>query len=256
MKLFSALSLAACAAIAIGLCSCSDDDTTVVIPDQTNAPKDVTQTIDPDFAALLVSKGYIKSATQVQDTTLAKITVLDVSGNPLSKTGKLTSLAGIEHFKNLTTLIAKSQAIESLDLSANTALTAIDVQNNKLTSITLPQAENLQEVNVGRNQLTELNASNLPNLEFLDCSYNNISQLDITGTPSLLTLYVNSNNLSSIDISNAAGITAFGCDQNPGNGSVFAVKAWFDNTNIPSNFTSGSWTINGATVAVDYSTSL
>lgn len=239
------------------LSSCHDDDTTIVIPGpgevEITPATDVTSLVDADFAAALAQAGYIDNAAKIIDSTLTKITVLNINGNPLRSTGKLTSLKGVELMTNLTELSAKSQALTALDLSKNVNLTDVEVSNNALTSLTLPAGAPLQIVNAGRNQLTDFVAEGYSQLTKLDVSYNELSSITLSGLNNLATLYINNNQLTNADISNFTTLTAFGCDNNPGEAGEFVVKAWFDTANVPSaNFTSGSWTINGETVAVSY----
>lgn len=244
-------------ASAAALSSCHDDDTTIVVPGpgevEITPATDVTSLVDADFAAALAQAGYIDNASKIIDSTLTKITILELNGNPLRSTGKLTSLKGIEFMTNLTELSAKSQALTELDLSKNVNLTDVEVSNNALTTLTLPVGAPLQIVNAGRNKLTDFDAEGYSQLTKLDVSYNELTNLTLSGLDNLTTLYINGNQLANADISNFTSLTAFGCDANPGSAGEFVVKAWFDTSNVPSaNFTNGSWTYNGETVAVSY----
>lgn len=245
-------------ALSAFMTSCHDDDTTIIDnpnpgTEEITPSTDVTAMVDPDFAEVLKSKGYIDNAAQIIDSTLKKITVLDIAGNPLAKTGKLTSLKGIELMTNLKMLKCNSQEIESLDLSKNVNLTEINASNNDLTELILPAGAPLTIVNAGRNDLTQMSVVGYPTLERLDLSDNDLTSLTMSGLTGLTVLYINDNELASADISESTSLTAFGCDENPGTAGVFTVKAWFTNSNIPSaNFTSGSWTYENQTVAVSY----
>ena len=243
-------------ALSAFMTSCHDDDTTIIEnpgTEEITPSTDVTAMVDADFAELLQSKGYIDNAAQIIDSTLKKITVLDIAGNPLSKTGKLKSVKGIELMTNLEMLKCNSQDIESLDLSKNVNLTEVNASNNDLTELILPACAPLTIVNAGRNDLTQVSVVGYATLERLDLSDNDITSLTMSGLTGLKVLYINDNELTSADISESTGLTAFGCDENPGAAGVFTVKAWFNNENIPSsNFTSGTWNYNNQTVAVSY----
>lgn len=245
-------------ALSAFMTSCHDDDTTIIDNPNTGTEDitpstDVTAMVDPDFAGLLKSMGYIDNASQIIDSTLQKITVLDISGNPLSQTGKLTSVKGIELMTNLKMLKCNSQEIEKLDLSKNVNLTEVYASNNEITELILPAGAPLTILNAGRNDLTQMSVTGYPTLERLDLSDNDLTSLTMSGLTGLKTLYINDNELTSADISESMGLTAFGCDENPGAAGVFTVKAWFTNSNIPSvNFTSGSWVSDGQTVSVNY----
>lgn len=46
-------------------------------------------------------------------------------------------------------------------------------------------------------------------------------------------------------------LTYLSCSGNPGDGTVFPVTAWFDNTNVPKDFPT-SYLYNGKTITIDY----
>ncbi len=71
---------------------------------------------------------------------------------------------------------------------------------------------------------------------------------------SLTDLHCYGNQLTALDVSKNTALTELSCEDNPGNGTVFPVTAWFDNNSIPSSysFTTGSWYYGGATITVDY----
>lgn len=92
----------------------------------------------------------------------------------------ITSLQGIENFKNLTTL---------------------SVTDNGLTSLDLRQNTQLRYVNCMYNRLTDLYVSGLTGLETLFCEHNYLETLDLSGDVSLKTLYSRHNLLKSLDLS-------------------------------------------------------
>lgn len=65
-------------------------------------------------------------------------------------------------------------------------------------------------------------------------------------------LYCDNNQLTSLDISKNKSLKILSCKGNPGNGSVFSITAWFDNSNIPENFSEGSYTYNDGTITIVY----
>lgn len=65
-------------------------------------------------------------------------------------------------------------------------------------------------------------------------------------------LYCDDNQLTSLDISKNRSLEIFSCTGNPGNGSIFPITAWFDNSNVPELFSKGSYTYNGRTVSIVY----
>lgn len=134
------------------------------------------------------------------------ITSLDVTGN-----------------KFLRVLDVHNNKIEgSIDCSAMTKLSKVDVANNKLTRFILPKQSVLGTVDCASNMLTDLDVTNLDALTELHCDSNMLSTLDLTGLtaleevyaygnqftqfvtapcPALKTLNASDNKISSVDLS-------------------------------------------------------
>lgn len=247
------IGLAAVALMAFAT-ACSDDDDDNGYNETITANTDVTALIAPDFAQKLQEQGIIRNASKIMGSEVLNVTVLNLSGNPLSTNGKLTSLKGIEVFRNLKELDVKSNELTSLDLSKNSELETVRVTNNKLRSLILPaRDEDLEILECGQNELSTLDLSGLDDLRRVDCSENNLTSINLTGCTELTTLYANDNKLTSIDISPARTLTAFSCENNPGLNGTFAVTASFAPTSVPANFTTGTWQYEGQTVTVVYS---
>ena len=81
----------------------------------------------------------------------------------------LSSLLGIEHFVNLTTLDFNNNTITSVDLSTFTALTYLDCSYNQMTSLELDDLAKLVVLDCSYNQLSQLDISMLENLASLTC---------------------------------------------------------------------------------------
>ena len=93
---------------------------------------DFTVLFDPGFAQKLQELGHISDAENITSADMEKIaaiTELDVSGTYENR-GTLTSLQGIEYFESLTELYCLSNQLTSLDVSANTALTFLECEDN------------------------------------------------------------------------------------------------------------------------------
>lgn len=112
--------------------------------------------------------------------------------------------------------------------------------------------ESLTHLHCEYNQLPELDISKNTALEFLSCYYNQLTELDMTQNTALLYLSCSGNQLSVLMASKNTALAELNCDNNPGNGSVFPVTAWFGNSQIPSNFTTGNWWINDQKITIDY----
>ena len=109
------------------------------------------------------------------------IAVIDCSGREIS------SLAGIEKFTKLETLICAENNISSLDLSSNTLLT---------------------ELNCSDNIISTLNVGSCTMLYALECSLNPLSSIDLSKNTALRYLYcVGNDNMTSLDITNCSALT-------------------------------------------------
>ncbi len=125
--------------------------------------------------------------------------------------------------------------LEYIDLSDNTALTSIVLNDNALTELDLSGNPNLIELFVDGNKLTELDISNNMGLALIMCERNSIKEIDLTGhselielhcnynelnslntseCPQLYNLQFNYNKIKSIDLSQNPEIVALGCDGN------------------------------------------
>jgi surface protein len=150
----------------------------------------------------------------------------------------IADLTGIEAFVNITALNASGNtAISSLDLSNNTELTNVQVQDcslsegvdlsmqtklgflslsgNDLTELDLSQNILLQDLRLSSNNLTSLDLSANPEIKFLRVSNNQLTSLNITGLSNLQQLFASNNELSgSLDLSIYSDLTAVRIEQN------------------------------------------
>ena len=226
------------------------------------------------LTALDVSKN---TALTYLSCTFNQLTALDVSNNTaltfLSCSGN--QLAALDVSKNtaLTGLGCCNNKLTALDISKNTALTdlacydnlltALDVGknmalnslhcfDNQLTALDVSKNTALTDLRCSNNLLTTLDISKNTALTFLHCSGNQLTALDVSKNTALNDLYCYDNQLTALDISKNTALKWLYCDRNPGNGTVFPVTAWFDNSSVPNGFTTGSWDYNGNTISIDY----
>lgn len=87
-----------------------------------------------------------------------------VNADSFNSQTKITSLAGIEYFPNLTVL---------------------ECERNSLTSLNVTKNTKLQELNCDRNQLQSLDVSQNKELTKLQCRYNQLPGLDVTKNTNL-----------------------------------------------------------------------
>lgn len=171
---------------------------------------------------------------------------LDVSNNTqliyLSCPYNNLSLLDVSNNTQLTNLLCHDNNLSTLDISNNTQLTDFYCSDNKLSSLNILSNTQLSIFDCNSNNLSSLDVSNNTQLTWINCNSNNLSTLDVSNNTQLESLYCYSNNLSTLDISNNRELNYFSCYNNPGENGEFVVKAWFDNSSIPSDsFTSEGW---------------
>ena len=185
-----------------------------------------------------------------------QLTSLDVGQNTLLTylgcwNNQLTSL-DISKNTVLTRLLCWNNQLTSLDVSQNTALMHLLCSDNQLTTLDVGQNTALAQLSCSDNQLTSLDISKNTALISLGCWNNQLTSLDVSQNTALMHLQCSDNQLTSLDISKNTELNLFTCYNNPGDGAVFPVTAWFGNDAIPSYFTSSGWTYGENTISIDY----
>ena len=198
--------------------SCSDDnsndslvnDQYLLIPDNHFEQILIDQGLDTD--GTLNGQMLREDAEQVQR--------LDLNLN--SHFGEIEDLTGIEGFTNITFLSAVGQNLEDIDLSSNTKLDTLYLQNNYLTTMDISNNVNLMVIEVLVNELhtitglehaSQLKKLNLSynyfedfsianaSIEHLLMSDNQLTSFDSTGAPNLKSILLTTNQLSSVNFS-------------------------------------------------------
>ena len=128
-------------------------------------------------------------------------------------TDKISSLRGIEHFKNLDSLLCRGAdayeyddvghpgMLDTLDVSANRKLRYLACDKNMLRSLDMSDNPFLDEVLCSYNLLEEIDLSAVPRLKLLRMWSNDVSTLDLSKTPLLETLECGGNSITGIDVS-------------------------------------------------------
>ncbi len=127
---------------------------------------------------------------------------------------EIGSLAGLEHFTNLKTLLCAGNALTTLDVSANTMLTLLDCSNNAITGLDLSSNTALVTLCVNNNDLTDLNVSMLTSLTRLLCRENQISELFVSNNVALEELDCADNQLDSLNVKKLTELRKLRCNKN------------------------------------------
>ena len=137
-----------------------------------------------------------------------KVSYLDLTGLSME------SLAGIEAFVNLDTLICYETGISEMDLSENMALIFLSCGLNKISSLNVTNNTKLTFLSCYDNQLTGLDVSNNTALTRFDCNRNQLSTLDVTSNSALRELSIADNQLTSLDVSNNTDLLRLDINRN------------------------------------------
>lgn len=146
-----------------------------------------------------------KFAPQLESIDVSKnteLTYLSIQANQ-NNYGKLKTLDLTKNTKldGMGLYVLYNQLTE-LKLGENT-LTAINVQNNKLTSLEWEKLSGLKNLYAADNELTSINVSGMANLVWLDVKNNQLTgDLDLTANQKFQNVYVNNNKLTSVKVSN------------------------------------------------------
>ena len=131
-------------------------------------------------------------------------------------TEKISSLAGIESFSNLDTLIFCNSDLSSLDISKLKSLDWLICINNKLTSLDVSELESLDYLDCSNNQLSTLKLDDGP-LTNLNCSNNQLQRLELGNLKYLSNVNCSQNQLTYIWIgfkSSDIGDISINCSDN------------------------------------------
>lgn len=143
---------------------------------------------------------------------------------------KIQSLSGIEYFTGLEYLNCEKHYIGSLDLTKNTGLTYLNINENlvegvldlsECTELTELYADlnffdgvdistctKLKVISLYDSHITEISVSHCPDLERIDIHYNDITELDVSQNRSLKFFDADNCALASVDLTNNPELTS------------------------------------------------
>ncbi len=153
---------------------------------------------DAKFKAYLVGNSEINTNG---DNEIQLSEAEAFSGTIDCNSRNITSLKGIEKFKNITELICYSNSLPYLILNENKKLTKINCYDNKITAINIFNNVDLMELICVNNMIDFIDTSNNLVLKSLYSSQNQyLSNLDLTNNTALELLYVSSTALTSLNL--------------------------------------------------------
>ncbi|MGH1387840.1 matrixin family metalloprotease [Kordia sp.] len=154
---------------------------------------------DANFENYLENNGMGNGIANDMYVTTANIDIIiDLDVKNLS----ISDLTGIEGFKALRILNAKTNTLSAINLSSNLNLTSVDVSSNNLVSLDLTANTNLTNIDAEFNDLTSIDITGLTALLTLDYEGNNITNIDVTTNIALTEIRGDDNTIGTIDLSN------------------------------------------------------
>ena len=132
--------------------------------------------------------------------TMIEGDVMNITTLDFGNAYQFTSLEGIENFKNLNYLVYYGGSLTECDLSKNTKLQVLDVENNQnLTSMNISNCHELHTIYVSNTGLTSLNIPNKAKINTLAYSKTALS-FDLEEFTNLYHLQIMHNGLTSLDM--------------------------------------------------------
>lgn len=148
--------------------------------------------------------GYGKAQDQLTDEMMAELTLIKFD---YRFTG-MDSLKGIEYATNLITLEAPATSINSIDITKNTKLEAVNLDNTNVSVLDVSKNLNLKSLSCYTTNISSLDISKNKELEMVNCANSNLANLTISEKlPKLKSLQLNNNpKLITVDLANAENL--------------------------------------------------
>lgn len=179
-------------ALIIVLVSCSSDDNET----GNQQPPARTTISDANFEQALIDLGFdntLDGSVLTSSIQLVSDLVIDNKG--------ISNLNGLQDFTNITNLSANGNSLSSVNVSSNTQLKFIFLDDNNLSGINVQNLPDLEKVSVSNNNISTIDVSTIITLQQLIVDGNNLMQLDVSTNPNLNILDSRDNNISCIRVS-------------------------------------------------------
>lgn len=121
----------------------------------------------------------------------------------LSTYPAITSAVGVEAFTNLTELNLKQQSLSTIDLSQNINLTTLNLRENNLSeTLNLSSQTVLSNLELNDNEISNIVLPSTGTLSILYLNDNPLTSIDLSNQTGLKRLYLVNNPISSLEVSN------------------------------------------------------
>jgi len=152
---------------------------------------------DPKFKAALIEAGFDTNADgEISESEALEVTQIKFANK------ELTSIKGIEFFKNVTWLDVKSNQLTSVDVREVTNLQNFYITNNMISELHVAGLQRLSGITGNNNQLSSLDLRDLPRFANLYISYNAFESIDLSNLPNLQRISTTGTKITKLDFSN------------------------------------------------------
>lgn len=182
--------------IVICLCiSCTTDDQ----PATVESPIEATTSIpDTAFEQALIDSGIDSELDgKVLTSRLEGVTTLLLADK------NIRDLTGIAAFSDLENIRASNNPIQNIDLSRNTSLLFIKLENTPLTSIGVSNLSDLEKLELKGSAIQSVDISSNAKLQLFDAEQTPLTTLNVSTNPALFTLDVRDTSIECITVSEA-----------------------------------------------------
>jgi hypothetical protein len=169
---------------------------------------------DANFKAILLADLMINTNN---DTDIQITEAMAYTGTISVANQGIVNLEGIEAFVNLTVLDCSNNALDSLDVGANTALTSLYCNACQLTNLDVTTNTSLLSLSCYNNQLSVVNLNSNLLLEEFYVYNNQLTNLDLSNQTAIRRFFAQSNQLTTLNFKNGnyMNVTHFNVISNP-----------------------------------------
>ncbi|WP_299130480.1 hypothetical protein [uncultured Winogradskyella sp.] len=182
------------ATFAIMLLGCSSDENNI---EPTTPPPATTQISDSNFEQALIDLGFDNELDGSILTSSA-----EVVDELIIDDKNISDLSGLQDFINLYNLSANGNNLSSVNVSSNTQLKFIFLDDNSLDAINVQNLPELEKLSLSNNMISVLNVDNIVTLQQLMVDGNSISQINVSTNTNLNVLDTRNTNISCIKVNN------------------------------------------------------
>ncbi|WP_338594314.1 leucine-rich repeat domain-containing protein [Paenibacillus sp. Y5S-9] len=169
---------------------------------------DITYAFTDEHFRQVVLDRFCNQRDFIQESDVCEVETLQLSNHNIS------SLDGIEYFRDLQELDCTYNQLRSLDLAQNHKLRTLRCRENQLLTLDLSSNSDLQVLDCSFNRLRKLDLSHNPKLVTVECHWNMLSELASEPLEQLEELSCSYNALFSLELEHNNQLRRLDCANN------------------------------------------